>query len=51
MINIFTTLTVNIIISFGGFLLTLQMIPAMRELFIAAGLKGKDMSKKVKNEV
>ncbi|XP_046854377.1 UDP-N-acetylglucosamine--dolichyl-phosphate N-acetylglucosaminephosphotransferase-like [Xenia sp. Carnegie-2017] len=38
----------NVIFSLCGFLLTLRIIPAMKEMFIIAGLKGKDLGKKEK---
>ena len=44
-------LIINLALSIGGFLLTMKIIPAMREMFIAAGLKGRDMGKKEKPEV
>lgn len=38
----------NVIFSLCGFLLTLRIIPAMKEMFIIAGLKGNDLGKKEK---
>lgn len=44
-------LIINVVLSFGGFLLTMRIIPGMREMFINAGLKGRDMGKPDKPEV
>ncbi|XP_072049660.1 UDP-N-acetylglucosamine--dolichyl-phosphate N-acetylglucosaminephosphotransferase-like [Amphiura filiformis] len=40
-------LTINLIMSVTGFVITVQMLPKFYDLFIHAGLSGKDMSKKV----
>jgi UDP-N-acetylglucosamine--dolichyl-phosphate N-acetylglucosaminephosphotransferase len=45
------TLVLNVLFSVAGFLLTLKIIPAMREMFITAGLKGRDLGKKDKPEM
>ena len=44
-------LVLNVLFSVAGFLLTLKIIPAMREMFITAGLKGRDLGKKDKPEM
>lgn len=44
-------LVINVTLSVLGFLLTMKIIPAMREMFINAGLKGKDIGKPNKPEV
>ena len=41
----------NVAYSVMSFLLTLQLIPGSKELFMKAGLKGKDMSKRKKVEM
>ena len=44
-------LVLNFLFSTAGFLLTLKIIPAMREMFITAGLKGRDLGKKDRPEI
>lgn len=44
-------LVLNMLLSVAGFFMTLRIIPAMKEMFIVAGLKGKDMGKKEKPEM
>jgi hypothetical protein len=44
-------LALNLLFSVAGFLLTLKIIPAMREMFITAGLKGRDLGKKDRPEM
>ena len=44
-------LVLNVSLSLAGFFLTLKIIPAMRDMFITAGLKGRDMGKKDKPEM
>ena len=44
-------LVLNLLFSTAGFLLALKIIPAMREMFITAGLKGRDLGKKDRPEM
>ena len=40
-------LTINFIMSVAGFIFAVRLLPKCFDLFIHAGLSGKDMSKKV----
>lgn len=39
--------TINFVMSVCGFVITVRLLPAFYELFLKAGLSGKDMSKKI----
>lgn len=46
-----TTIAISGTISTGAYLMTLRMIPRLREMFIKAHLYGKDLCKKDKPQV
>jgi len=44
-------IAVNAIYSILSFFLALRLIPGAKNVFLNAGLKGKDLNKKTKNEM
>ena len=44
-------IAINALYSICSFFLALRLIPGAKDLFLKAGLKGKDLNKKEKNEV
>lgn len=48
---LFFPIAINALYSIASFILALKLIPGAKDLFMKAGLKGKDLNKKEKSEM